>query len=270
MFILSGGLFYGALKIAGKVSKKNSIIISSCTVLILVLCVISSPHNWMARLLPFSNVIIFAEANLLIVSFISGLAFKLIPGKNYRKLLLLVPLLIITFYSSYSFLLRPVPVTGDRCKGEVCIQSSESSCTAACAVTLLKHYGIQSTEKEMVELCMTRDNGTALLGAYRGLKIKTAGTKYSVKLEKWDLEKLLNTKFPVIIQAKLKNGADADPRYARQWGWTPGVSHSVIFYGRWTGDRVIIADPSVGRENWRVEGIKTLWHGRVLFLVKNN
>ncbi len=207
---------------------------------------------------------------MLLTSFIAGIAFKLIPGKKHRKLLLLIPLLIIAFYSSYSFLFNPVPATGNRWKSNICLQSSESSCSAACAVTLLKYYGINTTEKEMVELCFTRKNGTTLLGTYRGLKIKTENTKYSVRLEKWNLDKLLNTKFPVIIQAELKEGVNSDPRYARKWGWSPGVSHAVIFYGRDTGDKVIIADPSVGRENWRVKGIKTLWHGSVLFLVENN
>ena len=270
IIILSGLLFYTALLLAKKYSRKISIIITVCVLLLLSLSIISSPHNWMVSLLPFSNLIIFAATNLLFTSFIAGTAFELIPGKKYRKLLLIIPLLLITFYSSYSFLFKAAPVTGNRWKDGVCLQSSESSCSAACAATLLKHYGIDTTEKEMVNLCFTRKNGTSLLGTYRALKIKTRNTKYSVKMEKWSLEKLLNTKFPVIVQAELKEGANADPRYARQWGWTPGVSHAVIFYGKASGNKVIIADPSVGMEKWRVKGITTLWHGRVLFIDKSD
>lgn len=263
-------MFSAAVFLAGKCSKRCSIIVAAVILSLLILSVIFSPHDWMARLLPFSNVIIFADPVLLPTAIFAGLAWKLMPGRKYRKVLVLGPLSIVVLYSSFAFLFRPIPPTGSKWKDGVCLQSSESSCSAACTATLLKHYGIDATEKEMAELCFTRDNGTALLGTYRGLKIKTAGTKYSVRLEKWSLEELLNTKFPVIIQAKLKSGSNSDPRYVREWGWTPGVSHAVIFYGRGDGDKVKIADPSVGRENWRVEGIKTLWHGNVIFLTEDN
>ena len=270
IIILSSFLFYTAFRLAKKYSRKISIIITVCVLLLLSLSIICSPHYWLESLLPFSNLLIFSNPNMLFASFIAGTAFRLIPGKKYRKFLLIIPLLTITFYSSYNFLFKAPPTTGNRWKDGVCLQSSESSCSAACAATLLKHYGISTTEKEMVDLCLTRKNGTTLLGTYRGLKIKTRNTEYSVKMEKWSLDKLLNTKFPVIIQAELKEGAKADPRYAGQWGWTPGVSHAVIFYGRGNGNKVIIADPSVGRENWRIKGIKTLWHGQVLFIDKSN
>jgi predicted double-glycine peptidase len=268
VFMVSTAFFYCALVIAGKYSRKISTIIAGCLLLLLIFSIITAPHNWLVNLLPLSNVIIFANLIVPFTALLSGTVWRLISGKLYRKLLFMIPLVFIAFYSSYGFLFRPVPTSGNNWKDDVCLQSSESSCSAACAATLLKHYGIAASEKELIELCLTRDNGTMLLGTYRGLKLKTKQTQYVVKIEKWNLDKLLNSKFPVIIQAELKRWSNADKRYAGQWGWTPGVSHAVIFLGKGEGDKVIIADPSIGREQWRVEGIKTLWHGRVIYLSK--
>ncbi|MCF6174917.1 MAG: hypothetical protein L3J71_04060 [Victivallaceae bacterium] len=80
------------------------------------------------------------------------------------------------------------------------------------------------------------------------------------------MDRLLNSKIPVIIQAELKRDSGVDPRYAKQRGWTPGILYAIIFCGRAEDDKVKIIDPSVGREQWRIEGIKTLWHGKVIYL----
>ena len=60
-----------------------------------------------------------------------------------------------------------------------CLQTTDYTCSPACAATLLKKYGIAATEQEMAELCLTR-RGTSWQGLYRGLKLKTAGTDWDV------------------------------------------------------------------------------------------
>jgi predicted double-glycine peptidase len=267
--VLSAILFSVPLLIKSKKTRYYWIIAGSSLVL-LGLDITFSPHNWVANIIPFSNAIIFSNPKLMLCGLLAGAAWRLLKGKTYKKLCYVIPLMLFAIYSSYGFLLLQKPPSGNRWKSNVCIQTSESSCSAATAATLLRHYGIPATEREMIDLCLTRNNGTLLLGTYRGLKLKTEGTGYRVKLEKWSLNHLLNTKFPVIIQAKLNRWGNADPRYAKNWGWTPGVSHAVIFWGKDAGDRVVMVDPSVGREKWRQEGIKTLWHGRVIYIEKKN
>jgi hypothetical protein len=66
----------------------------------------------------------------------------------------------------------------------------------------------------------------------------------------------------------LKRGDDADPRYARDWGWTPGTRHNVVFFGYAPNGNPIIGDPAVGREQWSPAALDKLWHGHGLRLVQ--
>jgi hypothetical protein len=72
---------------------------------------------------------------------------------------------------------------------------------------------------------------------------------------------------PVILFVGLRRGQRADPRYAREWGWTPGLRHTVVLFGFTDDGRIEIGDPSVGREKWSVEALDVLWDGRGLRLV---
>ena len=54
----------------------------------------------------------------------------------------------------------------------------------------------------------------------------------------------------------------------KNWGWTPGMAHSVVFFRTLPNNLVEIGDPSVGREHWGMDGIETLWHGDAMRLVK--
>lgn len=161
----------------------------------------------------------------------------------------------------------PTPPGGDNWSGDVCLQSNQASCSACAAATLLRHYGIASNEREMMELCLTRNSGTTSLGLYRGLKLKTRGTDLRVDVIHSNVDELLeDDRWPVLLLVKLEPGADVDPRYERDWGWTPGVGHAVVVFGRIGTDRLEVGDPSVGREQWRVRDLRVLWQGRGLGL----
>jgi hypothetical protein len=75
-----------------------------------------------------------------------------------------------------------------------------------------------------------------------------------------------------LLLVRLDRGADADPRYEAEWGWTPGVNHTVVFYGFGVNDgnpdSVGIGDPAAGREHWNRDALRVLWHGEGLWLVK--
>jgi len=71
-------------------------------------------------------------------------------------------------------------LTGKMDEKGICHQTSGYSCSAASAVMLLHEAGIESTEREMAELCVTRAGnsrvaGTSDVGAMRGLRVKMAG-----------------------------------------------------------------------------------------------
>jgi hypothetical protein len=83
-----------------------------------------------------------------------------------------------------------------------------------------------------------------------------------------DVDRLLDDdRWPVLLLVKLEHDADVDPRYQRDWGWTPGVGHAVVIFGRVGKDRLDVGDPSIGREQWLVRDLRVLWQGRGLPLV---
>ncbi len=266
MIIFSAIIFYLSLRLVPLFPKKYFFMMPVIGIIFILLNYLFRNSYFSLKLLPFSNAIVFLNWIFPGSAFLAGLAWGKFTGKKIRTYFYVMFLLAFGFYVSYGHLFKGVPRSGVRIHDGIFMQSSPSSCSAACAATLLCFYGIRATEKEMIKLCLTTVDGTSLAGLYRGLKLKTRGTPYCVKVEKWPLPHLLASKIPVILQMRFKMKPGMDPRYATEWGWVPGVSHSVIFLGKAPEDKVKIADPSIGRELWSVQGVKDLWHGYVVYL----
>ena len=120
----------------------------------------------------------------------------------------------------------------------------------------------------MATLCLTRAAGTSMHGLYRGLKLKTAGTGWDVAAFRGDVEPLRRESGPVILSVRLDPGPGVDARYERLWGWAPGVTHTVVLFGFRADGKTDVGDPAVGREHWREEDVRVLWHGDGLRLVR--
>ncbi len=176
-------------------------------------------------------------------------------------------LVLACLYQAYGGLFRAKPHLNPRWKNGVCMQSSEASCSAAAAATFLTIHGIPATEQEMAELCFTTDQGTSMQGIYRGLVIKSFGTPWRVEPVTGRVEQLAAANAPTLLSVGLGRWQVADPRYSRDWGWAPGTLHSVVFLGTASDNKVDMADPKVGREQWMVQGLADLWKGEGLRLV---
>lgn len=221
------------------------------------------------KLLPFSNVLVLGNALPLFGAFLAGLAWARIQGSRLRKAFSVVPLLAVACYAMARPLSGATPKARDRWQKGVCMQTSFQSCGAACAATLLKAHGIEANEAEMIEACVTRDRGTLNHGLFRGLKRKTAGTAWDAEMFDGTLEDLRAPNgAPAILIVELPKDGNPDPRYEQEWGWIPGVRHSVVFYGFGEDGRLEIGDPAVGREFWHAEALKVLWQGQGLRLKK--
>jgi hypothetical protein len=121
----------------------------------------------------------------------------------------------------------------------------------------------------MIGLCLTRTSGTSWYGLYRGLKLKTSGTPWDVRLVSCSLQDLLdNSGKPRILSVRLDKAPGLDPRYEREWGWIPGVQHSVVMFGTIGEHSVNMGDPAAGREQWNIATLKILWHGEAIELVR--
>lgn len=66
--------------------------------------------------------------------------------------------------------------------GVVCRQSTGFSCGAACAATIMRHYGIKMTEREMAEECFTYGGGTENWYIARALREKGVTVCFITKM----------------------------------------------------------------------------------------
>lgn len=223
----------------------------------------------MAEWLPVSSVIVLGNWIPLGAAFLAGVAgfSARIPG--WRRALICLTIAGVAVYSLVWPLLDSPPESHERwTETGVCLQSNRASCSACAAATLLRVYGIEAGEREMMRLCLTGQDGTPQLGLYRGLELKTRGTPYRPQAFHATADQLLQSnRWPAVLLVRLDAGKQVDPRYEQEWGWTPGLGHAVVVFGRIGEDRLDIGDPSIGREQWTVDDLRTLWHGEGIRLI---
>jgi hypothetical protein len=270
IWLLAGGLFALALVVCRKVPRRWGAVVGLPGLgLVLLHAFVLSDRAELAWLLPFSNLVVVGNWAPLGVGFLAGVVWRCGPRPRWRRGLAIVLLVGACVWHSYGWLFEQRPRCSNVWRGEVCMQTTRASCSAAAAATLLRAHGIAATEDEMARLCLTRSWGTTRLGLYRGLKLKTAGTPWDVEVFSWTLDELrAKPPGPVLLHVGLARGADADPRYQRDWGWDPGREHAVLLYGFLPHDLADMVDPSIGREKWRAEGLLVLWRGQGMRLVR--
>jgi hypothetical protein len=271
MLLLAGALAVVGKSVGRRLKKGAAIALVTAAMGLLVAQVFWLADGlWLCRLLPFSNVPVTGNWALPLAGLALGMTWSRMSGGLLRRLLMLGALAGLGLYSVLSPLLHAPPDCRDRWwDGVICHQTRPGTCAPAAAATLLRAHGIEAREGEMARLCLTRDKGTSMHGLYRGLKLKTAGTDRAVAIVGGDIEHLRAAvaTTPVLISVELRPG-EKDDRYERQWGWNVGVPHTVVLYRFCEDGRLDIGDPSVGREYWDLEALRTLWHGQGLQLVQ--
>ncbi|MGE3315602.1 MAG: cysteine peptidase family C39 domain-containing protein [Planctomycetaceae bacterium] len=266
--VVTGAMFFLARFAASRLSRYGTEFLGGC---MLALMVAYGAELWddvtLARILPYSNLIVIGNWFPPAFGFLAGLAWSRESSGYTRRTIGVGLLATVAIASVWQPLYGSPPKCSDLWRNGVCIQTTPASCSAACAATLLRKHGIDATEREMTELCLTR-NGTTWQGLYRGLMQKTRGTPWTVEIFRHTLKELREMpETPKILIVELEAGAGVDPRYERQWGWIPGQSHAVVLMGFRADERVEIGDPAVGREYWTEHDMQVLWHGVGLRLI---
>lgn len=223
-----------------------------------------------ARLIPSSAAIIYTNLASPLAALAAGFAWRLPAIPRWRRAvlcgLLVVACGISLSWPLLSIALRPPPAGDDRWHADVARQSSWATCSPAAAATLLKHEGIEVSEREMIPLCLTDASGTPTLGLYRGIKLVAQRHRRPLEITPTQLDALIaQDDWPVLLAVELPYGA-ADPRYEQQWGWIPGMGHSVVALGTTADGRFAIGDPAVGLEWWSYDDLQLLWQGNGLRL----
>lgn len=270
---ISAVAFHGAWQVSRTVSPRLCNMLAIAVVLMLMLFIRDLwDSQLLARLLPFSNLIVIGNLMVPTVALLGGLAWNRMPGRLFRKGLLVGTMLSVAGYSLVHPLRGEVPHCENVWRNDVCLQSTNASCSPASAATLLRWYQIPATEQEMAELCLTRREGTHWQGLYRGLKLKTQGTPWDVEVfSGGDVGELKDktANGPVILTVGIPKDARVNPVYEKDWGWVRGVSHSVVLFRFLPQQQVRVGDPSVddGQENWTGTDLQVLWRGYGIRLV---
>ncbi len=213
-----------------------------------------------AEWLPVTNVILLGNLLPLFACFLGGLIFgqPAMPFANRVGTgLLITSLGLYTIVSDLSVQRLPASICWVR-EG-VWLQTLPESCSASAAVTLLDHYGIESSEAEMMRLSLTRRRGTPLLGLYRGLKLKTQQSPWDVQVVRGGLEELLAIQeAPVLLRVR--------PQDVSATGWLARgePEHAVVLLGTTPEGFIEIGDPADHvrpRSPWPREKLERRWLG---------
>lgn len=225
----------------------------------------------LAEWLPFSNLIVVGNWLPLFSAIIAGLVWQRTACSPVRRTLLLMGLASCGVLAAVFPILGSTPECDNRWDGMgTCLQTTGQTCSAACAATLLERHGLEATEQEMADLCLTR-RGTSWQGLYRGLKLKTAGSEWDVEVLQCTARDLLRLKDgPLILSVGLAADAPQNSEFTREFGWVPGVNHSVVLESFQHGGLAIVSDPSqeMTREHWDHETLQMLHRGTVIRLVR--
>jgi hypothetical protein len=218
-----------------------------------------------ARIVPSSAAIIYTNLAAVFAGLGAGWGWRLPNTPPWRRTLLALILgvasLVAILWPMLSMALRPPPEGQNEWDGPVAKQSSWATCSPAAAATLLTAEGISVSEREMIPLCLTDYDGTPTLGLYRGIKLIASRNKRRVEIVDRHLETLLEEDdWPVLMAVRLPFGVD-DPRFEAEWGWIPGMGHSVVVLERNSAGELLVADPAIGLEVWDEKKLETLWQG---------
>jgi hypothetical protein len=234
----------------------------------ILFCLYWAGQLFWARIVPSSAAIIYTNLAAIFAGLAAGWGARLPNTPLWRRVIMTVGLgltsLAAILWPLLSIALRPPPEGHDKWFGPVALQTSWATCSPAAAATLLKAEGIAVSEREMIPLCLTDYAGTPTLGLYRGIKLMASRHGRKVEIVDHRLEKLLSDDdWPVLLAVRLPFGVE-DPRFEKEWGWIPGMGHSVVALRRDPSGGIVVADPAVGLEVWSEATLKTLWQGNGL------
>ena len=265
---LSLGVFYLTMRLGAKLHPRLCDALAAVVLILLGFYVRDVWDNIiLARWLPFSNLIVLGNGFPLAMAVLAGVAWNRVPPPTIRRLAIVALLFGSSAYAVYFPFRGQVPECGDNWEDDICRQSTHDTCSAAAAATLLRMHKIETTEQEMVNLCITR-KGTSWLGLYRGMKLKTAGTDWDVEVFSYDGDELKQNKaYPAIVFMRLTAAvADRHPEYETA-GWIVGTSHSSVLMNLESNGICTMGDPSVGRELMPLDDFKQLYEKRGIRLV---
>jgi predicted double-glycine peptidase len=241
MLAVSSLLFILALRLGKRRPRIGYVMTAVGAALLLVHALWLNDNLIVTRVFRFADALVYANLALPGAALLAGGAWALLKSPRWQKIVCVVAVIGLGGWRLLNPLVGRAPTIGkDRWTEGVCRQSSTSSCSAAAAATLLANNGIPADEREMIDLCLTHENGTSMLGLYRGLRLKTKNHEGQLLAGHPSADELKHWPTPSIVSIALQGNG----------GWLQiGNRHSIAVLG-FDGDHVEIADPFTGRQRW--------------------
>lgn len=249
--ILFAGLLFAAGVFLGRSVRSQALLVFIGTVLAVpgLLCVVYYTHL-------FDSALWFYNFRTAPWTEVASSGLGLLPGVLYawwepetrlEKAVLPVGLFVFVFLPFCKPILDPIELSHlhDNCGGEVCMQSTYSTCGPASAATLMKRFGRAGSERSFAEAAYTSRGGTEIW--YLARELRREGVETSFVMQAPDSPRLPS---PSIAGVILAGGA--------------GHFIAVLDDSPW---QTTIADPLKGKLIVRKSELRNVYHFTGLFLV---
>jgi len=266
MVCIAAMAFFTGRRITQRTPQHHHILILLvCITLAMAYVSLARDSAWQIMCMPFTNTIVYGKWLFIIASFAAGLLSNSNIIRPLSRIFLIPALLIVAFMDFGEYVLFPKPHSGHILIDSVVGQSSDATCSPAACATFLRLYHVEVLEKQMVKACLTTSNGTPNQGIWRALKMYVPDG-YKVNIARF--RDYHNLPFPVMVNMKLKDSDYGSSRYYGQWGWKPGVPHTVVLLGQADDGKFLVADPATGMDIWDYQALDVLWD-KVGFFLKS-
>jgi predicted double-glycine peptidase len=248
----------GVLFILGSFLKKRHIARRSRLVLFLISAILATPGlffifyythlfdsaAWFYRF----RVLSFTEFLPAGIGLLGGVLYSVFaPESVGDKLVVPSALVVLVLIPVVKPLVDPIELSrlNDHCEGEVCMQSTFSTCGPSSAATLLKELGVAASEKQLSRECLTSRGGTEIWNIARAFERR--GFSANVLIQSPDD---LSPPAPAIAGVVLPGGA----------------GHFIAILNE-TSDQLTIGDPMKGKLLVKRADLKNYYHFTGFFLV---
>jgi len=226
----------------------------------LVVCIPIIGTRWLIRVYPSTAGVLFPFDwygtvhiwwGFPMALFLLGVPRTAKLGNTMRRLVRASSILLWVAFMPYLvgvLLANPSALNGMQDSRGLCNQTSNYSCGAASAASLLSHVGVRATESEMATLCHTNPMmGTDPVSVRYGLKKKLAGRNYDVTARRATWEDLTRRSEPAMALIK--------------WGFL--LDHWVVVLDA-DQDIVTVADPTQGTIKCSRDQFLDAWRGIIV------
>ena len=248
-------------------------------VLVLIFAVLYFAFLWdrpaQTRVLPVPTLIMLGNWHAMMACFFAGVYLATAAVSFRRRMVVGPATLVLSGYSIVAPILGSPPVCSEVHGSQILItQSTKWTCSPAAGASLLRLYGIEATEAQMADLCLTRQ-GTHWQGLYRGLKVMTEGTPWDVVARRYSTDEVVSMdSMPAILSVNMNTAALRQ----REHGFHSSVGHTVLALRsrpsqsnrQQTYVTVFDPSPNFGIEAWGPELLESVEYGVVLRLVPRN